>query len=80
LKFIAIQARDCSNRHIVNVSHAGVPFQMEVALPVRYKEALLDCGHQAQILTYMCLEKAPVGLLINFNVRRLQNGTKRFVL
>ena len=86
------------------LSHAGIPFQMEVPLPVRYKEVLLDCGyridllvsgdpiveikcvetllpiHQAQILTYMRLSKIPVGLIINFNVTKLQNGIKRFVL
>jgi len=77
---------------------------MEVPLPVRYKDVLLDCGyridllvssdliveiksvemlqpiHQAQILTYMRLAKIPIGLLINFNVLKLQNGIKRFVL
>lgn len=86
------------------LSHAGIPFQMEVPLPVRYKEILLDCGyridlfvgggliveikcvetllpiHQAQILTYTRLSKIPVGLIINFNVTKLQNGIKRFVL
>ena len=77
---------------------------MEVPLPVRYKDVLLDCGyridllvsadliveiktvetllpiHQAQIFTYMRLAKIPIGLLINFNVTKLQNGIKRFVL
>ena len=86
------------------LSHANIPFQMEVPLPVRYKELLLDCSyridllvggdliveiksvemllpiHQAQILTYMRLAKIPIGLLINFNVTKLQNGIKRFVL
>ena len=86
------------------LSHAGIPFQMEVPLPVRYKEVLFDCGyridllvsgdliveikcvetllpiHQAKILTYMRLSKIPVGLIINFNVTKLQNGIKRFVL
>jgi len=86
------------------LSHAGVPFQMEVPLPVRYKDVLLDCGyridllvrsdliveiksvetllpiHQAQILTYMRLARIPIGLLMNFNVTKLQNGIKRFVL
>jgi GxxExxY protein len=86
------------------LSHAHIPFQMEVPLPVRYKEILLDCGyridllvsgdliievksvetllpiHQAQILTYMRLAKIPIGLLMNFNVMKLQNGIKRFVL
>ena len=86
------------------LSHAGVPFQMEVPLPVRYKDVLLDCGyridllvrsdliveiksvetlfpiHQAQILTDMRLARIPIGLLMNFNVTKLQNGIKRFVL
>jgi len=86
------------------LAQAGIPFQMEVPLPVRYKEILLDCGyridllvssaliveikcvetllpiHQAQILTYMRLSKIPVGLIVNFNVTKLQNGIKRFVL
>jgi GxxExxY protein len=86
------------------LSRADIAFQMEVPLPVRYKEMLLDCGyridllvssdliveiksnetllpiHQAQILTYMRLAKIPLGLLINFNVTKLKNGIKRFVL
>jgi GxxExxY protein len=86
------------------LSDAGIPFQMELPVPVRYKDVLLDCGsridvlvggdliveiksvdtllpiHQAQILTYMRLAKSPVGLLINFNLTKLQNGIKRFVL
>ena len=86
------------------LSHARIPFQMELPLPVRYKDLLLDCGyridllvrralvieiksvetllpiHQAQILTYLRLSKVSLGLLINFNVTKLQNGIKRMVL
>ena len=86
------------------LSRAEILFQMEVPLPVRYKDILLDCGyridllvrgkliveiksveallpiHQAQILTYMRLANVPIGLLVNFNVTRLQTGIKRFVL
>jgi GxxExxY protein len=36
--------------------------------------------HQAQLLTYMKLAEAPIGLLINFNVKRLKDGIKKFVL
>ncbi|WP_320052902.1 GxxExxY protein [uncultured Acetobacteroides sp.] len=36
--------------------------------------------HQAQILTYMKLSRIRHGLLINFNVKSLKNGIKRFVL
>ncbi len=32
------------------LSHAGVPFQMEVPLPVRYKDILLDCGYRIDLL------------------------------
>ena len=85
------------------LSHAQIPFQMEMPLSVRYKNVLLDCGyridllvggdlivevksvetllpiHQAQILTYMRLARIPIGLLINFNVTKLQSGIKQFV-
>lgn len=37
--------------------------------------AILD---QAQILTYMKLSGISVGLLINFNVKRLKHGIKRY--
>ena len=36
--------------------------------------------HQAQLLTYMKLAGIKTGLLINFNVTKLQNGLKRYVL
>jgi GxxExxY protein len=36
--------------------------------------------HEAQILTYMKLAGISVGLLINFNVTKLKDGIKRFVL
>ena len=86
------------------LSNVGIPFEIELPLPIRYKEILLDCGyridllvradliveiksvesllpiHQAQILTYMRLAQVPLGLLINFNVTKLQSGIKRFVL
>ena len=36
--------------------------------------------HEAQLLTYMKLARVKVGLLINFNVTKLKDGIKRFVL
>ena len=36
--------------------------------------------HDAQLLTYMKLSGIKTGLLINFNVVKLKNGIKRFVL
>jgi GxxExxY protein len=32
------------------LSHADIAFQMEVPLPVRYKETLLDCGYRIDLL------------------------------
>lgn len=36
--------------------------------------------HEAQLLTYMKLANAKIGLLINFNVTMLRDGIKRIVL
>jgi len=83
------------------LSKAGLRFERQRALPVRYKEVQLDCGyrlnfvvegvlilelkavmelhpiHEAQLLTYLKLDKKPLGLLINFNVPALKQGVKR---
>jgi len=83
------------------LSRAGLSFERQRALPVRYKEVQLDCGyrldfvvegvlilelkavtelhpiHEAQLLTYLKLDKKPLGLLINFNVPALKHGVKR---
>jgi len=32
------------------LSHARIPFQMELPLPVRYKDLLLDCGYRIDLL------------------------------
>jgi GxxExxY protein len=48
-------------------------------LELKSVETLLPI-HEAQILSYMRLAKIPTGLLINFNVLKLKNGLKRFVL
>jgi GxxExxY protein len=36
--------------------------------------------HEAQLLTYMKLAEIKIGLLMNFNVIKLKEGIKRFVL
>lgn len=35
--------------------------------------------HEAQLISYMRLSKRNVGLLVNFHVRHLKDGIKRFV-
>ena len=51
----------------------------DLIVEVKSVETLLPI-HHAQILTYMRLAKITIGLLMNFNVTKLQNGIKRFVL
>jgi len=38
----------------------------------------LDRIHEAQLLSYLKLSEKRVGLLINFNVKRLKDGIRRF--
>ncbi|TAM48093.1 MAG: GxxExxY protein [Gammaproteobacteria bacterium] len=38
-----------------------------------------DRIHEAQLLSYLKLSDKKVGLLINFNVKRLKDGMRRFV-
>lgn len=39
----------------------------------------LTAAHEAQILTYLKLSNRKVGLLINFNVKILKNGIRRYM-
>jgi GxxExxY protein len=48
-------------------------------LELKSVEKLLP-AQEAQLLTYLKLSKARVGLLMNFNVRLLRDGIKRLVL
>lgn len=83
---------------------AGLSTLRQVAVPVVYKEIMLECGyridilventvvielktvdafapvHETQILTYMKFSKKEVGLLINFNVKLLKDGLRRYRL
>jgi GxxExxY protein len=58
-----------------------IDFQIEDRLIIELKSvAEILPIHEAQILTYMKLSNAGVGLIINFNVGILKHGIKRFVL
>ena len=76
--------------------------ESQKALPVFYKDVMLDCGyradlivedqviveiksvanivaiHEAQLLSYLKLSDCKYGLLINFNVKLLKEGLRRF--
>ena len=50
----------------------------KVIVELKSVDALNDV-HTAQILTYLKLSDIKLGLLINFNVKDLKQGIKRFV-
>jgi len=53
--------------------------EQNLILELKSVEALQPI-HHAQLLSYMKLADKKIGLLINFNVRLLKNGIRRFVL
>jgi GxxExxY protein len=76
--------------------------ESQKAMPVFYKDVMLDCGyradlvvedqviveiksvasilsiHEAQLLSYLKQSDCKYGLLINFNVKLLKEGVRRF--
>lgn len=50
----------------------------KVILEIKSSDKIIPI-HDAQILSYLRLSGCKVGLLINFNVKLLKNGIKRFV-
>jgi len=50
----------------------------KVIIEIKSVESINDI-HIAQVLTYLKLSGSKVGLLINFNVKRLTDGLKRLV-
>ncbi|MGJ3242641.1 MAG: GxxExxY protein [Opitutales bacterium] len=58
-----------------------VDLLIESALIIELKSVKkIDPIHEAQILTYMKLSGIQTGLMFNFNVTRLKDGLKRYVL
>ena len=50
-----------------------------VLIELKSVEMIADI-HIAQLLTYMKIAKIRIGLIINFNVKLLKDGIRRFVL
>jgi GxxExxY protein len=49
-----------------------------VIIELKAVESLNDV-HSAQIITYLKVGNKPTGLLINFNIKMLKSGIKRFI-
>jgi GxxExxY protein len=66
--------------HKIDIAYRiDVVVESRVVLEVKAVEALTPV-HTAQLMTYMRLSKMRTGLLLNFNVRMMRDGIKRFVL
>lgn len=52
--------------------------EKKVIIELKTVDNLIDV-HEAQILTYLKLSNLKLGLLINFNVKLLKHGIRRFV-
>jgi GxxExxY protein len=50
----------------------------KVVLEIKSSDKIIPI-HDAQILSYLRLSGCKIGLLINFNVKLLKNGIKRFI-
>ena len=53
--------------------------EKQVVIEIKTVEALTEV-HQAQILTYLKLGGFELGLLLNFNVKLLKDGIRRFII
>ena len=53
--------------------------EKEIIIELKSVEKLAPI-HEAQLLTYLKLAKIKQGFLINFNVRRLKDGLKSYIL
>jgi GxxExxY protein len=63
---------------IQSAYRADIVVDAQVIVELKAVERLLPI-HEAQILTYMKLAKVRIGLLLNFNVHRLQHGIRRYI-
>jgi GxxExxY protein len=79
----------CVSEQPVPVEHKGVVLDCGYRVDLLVEDKLIvelksiehiQQVHEAQLLTYMKLAGIRTGLLINFNVAKLKNGIKRYVL
>jgi phosphoribosylformimino-5-aminoimidazole carboxamide ribotide isomerase len=81
LKFEEQRAVDVTCRNEVVEGACRMDFVVEDIVVVELKTATeILPVHEAQILSYLRFTKLHKGLLINFNVRLLKNGIRRFIL
>ena len=73
---VAVQYEGCT---IDNAFRADLVVDQSVVVELKSVDRLLPI-HDAQLLTYLRFLKVRVGLLLNFNVTRIDKGVRRLVL
>ncbi len=58
---------------------ADIVVAREVILEIKSVAAIVP-AHEAQLYTYLRMSGLRVGLILNFNVRRLTEGIRRYVV
>ncbi len=89
LKELGLRRLDAINQKTVWIEYKGFrreePLRFDVLVEecvlveVKAVEEILPI-HKAQLLSYMKLVNAPLGLLINFHETRVTNGIRRLIL
>lgn len=64
---------------IDNGYRLDIVIENKVVIELKSVETLLPI-HTAQLLTYLKLSQIKCGLLINFNVKSLKDGIKRYII
>ena len=89
MRELELQAIPAVRQVIVPIEYKGLVFDEPLKLDVYVDQCLIVelktvqtilPIHEAQLLSYMKLMNAPIGLLINFHEVILANGIRRFVL
>jgi len=85
---LGLQGLDVKSQVDVPIDYNGVPietgFKMDllvqdlIVVELKTVAKVLPV-HEAQLLSYLRLSRRPMGLLINFHVRRLRDGITRMV-
>ncbi len=86
---LGLKGINCQTQHPLPVEYKGVRLECgyrvdilvenEIILELKSVDTVTGI-HEAQLLTYIKLARIKQGFLINFNVKRLKQGLRSFVL
>ena len=89
MRELELQSVPAESQVLVPIEYKGVVFEKKLRLDVYVDKCLLVelksvekilLIHKAQLLSYMKLMDAPVGLVINFYMMKLKDGISRLIL